>query len=402
MTMQDMATVSGAILSLDRLEIAPTSWSQSASTHGQLSNLGAMRQLRAIFEASGGQEAGNRDLYVPQAEYKVGYNKACTSPRTLGRFCRQRGDTSIDVVIEWKNYLVNDRGSKQLAVSRSECIANLLAAPNKPEAFRLLDCVGWFLEESKDRCGLMFRVPAKALPAQQSTAQPLRLASLAQLIQQTKTRPCLADRVQLAFLLSYSMLQLHLAKWLHKSFTSSNITFFGLADPGETTSWLQRIDLTQPYIGSLGTARPDAPFEQSEPACAASMQGIEYQHPVYLAGLAAAQLATRSTQQQGSRCVLQSRYHRAFDVYGLGCVLLEIFTWKPLPSLGWRKEFETSPKDWQAHLKKVAEKNIPFMAGPVVTEIILRCLDVSGSPDEVDDLEAFCWDVIEKLDQVKV
>lgn len=205
------------------------------------------------------------------------------------------------------------------------------------------------------------------------------------------------------------MLELHLARCLHKSFNSSNILFFGLEGLKDKSAkdWMSRIDLTQPYIASFGTAQPDSSFEQSEPACAAAMSEEEsmYRHPVYVARTAATDQSQGRGSSVGGRRMLQPRYHRAFDVYSLGCVLLEIFTWTPLRSLGWSaRTHANNPKAWRESLEKAAKKNVLFYAGPLATEIVVWCLAASADPDcaEGGDLEAFCWEVLEKLDQVCV
>ncbi len=90
------------------------------------------------------------------------------------------------------------------------------------------------------------------------------------------------------------------------------------------------------------------------------------------------------------RHMLQPWYHRAFYVYSLGCILLEVFTWMPLRSLGWNAAYTNAPDTWRANLERMAKRNAPFMAGPVVTEIIVKYLGASADPDAEGDLEAFC------------
>lgn len=415
--MQTIATVSGTVRRLDQLgvdtEVAAggntaadpsNSGTINQGARQQLASVGVMRRLQARVEAPAVQWTRNQGLYVPQAEYKVCYDRESTTNYTLGSFCKQRDGPSIGVIIEWKNYLGNYPDSKKLALSRAERIADQLAALDKPSSFRTLNCVGWFLEESRDRCGLMFRVPDTAWPnpgPAPNQRPSLRVASLAQLVKHM-TKPCLASRVRLAFLLSYSMLELHLARWLHKSFTASNILFFAHQSPEDQADndWMHRVDLAQPYVASFGTARPDSSFEQSEPVSLATMVEAEYRHPVYVARTVAVDQHRES--EPGARRMLQPRYHRAFDVYSLGCVLLEVFTWKQLCSLGWNTAYTNAPDTWRANLERVARRNVPFMAGPVVTEIIVRCLGARADPDAEGDLEAFFWDVVERLDEVRV
>jgi len=163
---------------------------------------------------------------------------------------------------------------------------------------------------------------------------------------------------------------------------------------------MHRVDLTQPYVASFGTAHPGSSFYQSEPACKVMAVEAEYRHPAYVAG-------TRLVQAQGEAAagngrVLQPRYHRAFDVYSLGCVLLGVFTWTTLRSMG--RGWEEAPQVWREDLVRVARRNVPFMAGSVVMEIVARCLDVGVDLDGEGngDLEGFCWDVLERLDKVRV
>jgi len=160
------------------------------------------------------------------ANHHTSYIQAYTTNFALGSFRRHLSGPSIDVIIEWNNHLGTDTDANQLALPRTKLIASQLASANKPPSFRTLDCVGWFLEEPRRRCGLLFRIPSSPSTPNPQPDSRLRLVSLTQLLHPTsKTKPSLADRVQLGFLLSYSMFELHLSHWLHKSFTASNILF---------------------------------------------------------------------------------------------------------------------------------------------------------------------------------
>lgn len=120
----------------------------------------------------------------------------------------------------------------------------------------------------------------------------------------------LSCRFEIATKIARAVLQLHTAGWLHKSLRADHIVFLGSKDAA-SEEMLQ----STPCLIGFGYARPDtaiaAAFTQlpdTEPL------NELYRHP--------------QARGAGREC-----YRKQFDVYALGCILLEIGMWKPLPNV---------------------------------------------------------------------
>jgi hypothetical protein len=114
------------------------------------------------------------------------------------------------------------------------------------------------------------------------------------------------------------MFEFHKTFWVHKSFSSHTILFFPEPksvddETTETAVLSNQISILAPYIVGFNYSRPDQPNQFSEPA-ALPLELQRYRHPEY---------KNRPMQY----------FHRAFDYYSLGIVLLEIGLWYPLSAM---------------------------------------------------------------------
>lgn len=175
----------------------------------------------------------------------------------------------------------SDSNSKDLAVSRTERIADLLAAKGKLPRFRIFDCVGWVVEENEHRCGIMFSIPRPVPELGGDKTGFVHCFSLLDLIR-AKTKPTLRERFRIASLLATSVLELHLAKWLRKSISSESIIFFATAD-SKGANAIQGVNFTEPYFASFDLAHPDDHQAISSIAMSANPINKAYQHPDYAA-----------------------------------------------------------------------------------------------------------------------
>lgn len=107
-----------------------------------------------------------------------------------------------------------------------------------------------------------------------------------------------------------TILQLHTAGWLHKEIRSQNLLFVhsGTDVPSPSLGSLPRS--SQCYVAGYVYARPDDPQEMTEPM-ASQLQADLYRHPQYLN-------SSRAT------------YRKSFDIFSVGCVLLELGLWSSL------------------------------------------------------------------------
>ncbi|KAF8153269.1 prion-inhibition and propagation-domain-containing protein [Crassisporium funariophilum] len=358
----------------------------------QLRQILSMRQRQVDTEADNRQWIRYKSLEIEQWEYKL-FLIAGTSDRKrqLAYYAARRDQATVKVMTEWKYYTSNDAAGKNLAMCRVERVAQLLSAASKPPELRILDCVGYIQDDSNSRCGLLYEVPFGLEGGSGHNEKCPQVVSLHNVLR-SKARPTLAERFRLARNLAGSMLEFHLANWLHKNFNAENVTFFVSAE-----STAQDVDFDAPYIGSFGLSRPDGKYIDSEIISDNSIN-FAYVHPEYH--------YPTNIQNQNRNGALVPRFHRAFDVYSLGCVLLEIGLWKPLVSIGWNDKYQTDLTGWSHLLQKCTRKNLAFIAGPIYTDVVLNCLeskvDTADIRKESERVRDFCWEIMQKLDNLRV
>ena len=117
--------------------------------------------------------------------------------------------------------------------------------------------------------------------------------------------PILTRRLQIALALAETVLQLHTSGWLHKGICSENILYL---DQGPNT-WEKGTSLG-PYVAGYEYARADNPLEMTEETPSNPVVDL-YRHP----------------QAQGAG---RSSFKKAYDLFALGCVLLEVALWTNL------------------------------------------------------------------------
>jgi hypothetical protein len=142
-----------------------------------------------------------------------------------------------------------------------------------------------------------------------TTDHKLDSRSLMQLLQLKGKKPRLNDRISVAIALTETLLQLHTSGWLHKGIRSDNVIFFGTID----RDWYIGNDLDPVFLAGYEYARADTPLDITE-APSVQRETEIYRHPA-LAG--------------GAR----PPYKKEFDLYSLGCVLLEIGLWCSLQTI---------------------------------------------------------------------
>jgi hypothetical protein len=119
-------------------------------------------------------------------------------------------------------------------------------------------------------------------------------------------RVSLSERYRIAHDLAETVLQLHTAGWLHKAICSDNILF---VERGSLT-W-ENGTVHGPYITGYEYSRNT--FEDTEKFPADPTLEL-YQHPL----------------SQGSGQVSDVSFRKSFDLYALGCVLVELALWQNL------------------------------------------------------------------------
>lgn len=174
--------------------------------------------------------------------------------RRITRYLVKYRNSDQRSLLEYKyygeDYVDGEEGST--IFDRVQHLAAMLYTA-KPARLRVLQCIGVFEEPQHCRYGLLHRLPTSA----HRQLGPVTLLKYLN----SKWKPSLTDRMELARKLAFCMLELHLGGWLHKNFRSENILFF----PEETST---RRKLDNPYLIGMECARPDRKDEISEPTTA--------------------------------------------------------------------------------------------------------------------------------------
>jgi Prion-inhibition and propagation len=209
------------------------------------------------------------------------------------------------VIVEWKTI---DESLESKLKYRVANVATFLAEMKDP-AFHSLPCCGFLKEPRSGRYAYLFQLPPINTPSSGLPASDVVMKPLDDLFTLTNLRPSINQRVSIAVVLAETVLQLHTAGWLHKSIRPDNVLFF----KGSSEEWVPSDELPAAYLGGYEYARADNPLETSEDP-SSRRYGDLYRHTLSLG--------------HG-----RASYNQRFDLYSLGCVLLELGFWAPLHTI---------------------------------------------------------------------
>lgn len=199
--------------------------------------------------------------------------------------------------IEQSSSCMSDRTTISISEERVILLTRLLNE-GIPSGFRAPTCLGYVKsprENDKAGLGIVFERPS-------GVDTDLRLKTLRQLLL-IQQKPPLTTRVSLGSDLAYCLFCFHAVEWLHKGLRSENIIFF-ITDQDEQ-------DLKTPYITGYDFSRPNKVPEMTENPLHDPQCDI-YRHPYAQFGEA------------------KRFYRKAFDIYSLGIILIEVALWKPI------------------------------------------------------------------------
>ncbi|KAJ8112113.1 hypothetical protein OPT61_g5444 [Boeremia exigua] len=203
------------------------------------------------------------------------------------------------VLVEWKSI---PNSTWEDILPQVKRLAAMLASPAGKDCQALL-CVGTLPWKERELCALVYTMPGDAAQGIWSVKTMSELvAEQAQL--------SLGRRFEIATVMAQAVLQLHTAGWLHKSLRTNNIIFLA-PEHAKSADFLQR----SPYLIGFEYARSDT-------ATAAAFTQLPDTEPI--------NDLYRHPQARGVR---RESYRKQFDVYALGCILLEIGMWKALPKI---------------------------------------------------------------------
>ncbi|OBT77015.1 hypothetical protein VF21_02889 [Pseudogymnoascus sp. 05NY08] len=180
----------------------------------------------------------------------------------------------------------------------------------------------------------------------------------------------LSERITFARKLAIALLVIHSAGWVHESISSENILI--LEQSYGSASKEFPLALGEPLFLGFHASRPDS--AATTPAHS-KVNPLLYQHPHRASGVHPPR-----------------RFVRAYDVYSLGVVLLELGLWRSLSyEVGTRPASQMS-----AHLQDLA-KSVNATMGNTYSSIVQWCL---ARDEENLPVERFCKEVVEKLESL--
>ena len=217
------------------------------------------------------------------------------------------------VLLEWKNVAnVTD-----LIISkRVNQVATLLQVLGP--VFHSLQCRGFVEDHVAKRFGYIFDLPDEfnkisynfrpVIPAMDTIQSAPELRSLRQVLEQT-SMPSLNLRLSYSLILLENLLNLHTSGWLHKELRSDNVIFIRRTNEVDPST-SEELSTYSVYVAGYTYSRVDHPGEMTEPL-QSDIDADLYRHPSLL-------------------CDSRQPYHKSLDIFGVGCVLLEIGLWSSL------------------------------------------------------------------------
>ena len=282
------------------------------------------------------------------------------------------------VLTEWMLYSpLWENQSEEAKVLKVLTLAELLHYP-KPKSFCVLDCVGIIPSSAAahhEGFGFVY-----ALPDSWCMDSTHKVTSLGNILQLKNYAITLDDKFRIASSLASSIYELHSADWLHKNVKSSNVLLFAGRHDGSEA-------IGVPYLIGLRHSRPDGKIWISDTnlsyeSGANDIFALAHVHPNYTPGSA------------------HTRFVKAFDVYSLGIVLLEVAFWQPIAAFRARHPHE----DRTGFSNLLRERYAPMLShrmGTLYRDVVVACV-TSDIGETKDDLTDFYQKVVAKLYTCKV
>ncbi|TDZ71900.1 hypothetical protein CTRI78_v001798 [Colletotrichum trifolii] len=322
-------------------------------------------------------------------------------PRCQATLCSIDG-VERRVWIEWKEYDLDNDGDesppRKIIMERVGKLAALLNHRPKPDAFRTLDCVGYFDmagpeqvtpdddDSLNHKLGLVFERP------RDDTLHPLLPpVSLRELIESDR-KPRVTERIKLAHAVSSCLLYLHVVNWLHKGLRSHNILFF--------RDRSGQVDYAEPFVAGFDYSRPARSDEATDIPSDDAQYNL-YRHP---------QVQKRNPSER-------ERFKKSFDIYSLGVLFVELAHWKPVDRVLGLDVYRKPSSALRVMERLLVDEHVAELGaslGEVFEDATRRCiaggeqLGLRDGDVETDDAVAaklsmrFYEDVVKRLQEVHV
>ena len=401
----------------DGLLAAMSAWEQRTArfnaTTRLASSVSAIEDLQAIQDG-----AQDSDVLSRTAAFKI-LNLSFESPANTGSgsvssheismndlaFIQEQAEVfrslavvgSLTVLVEWKPYHHGTGKSSSgipatMSIQRIGRLVTLLMSPTKPKDFQTLECVGYTNDKFHSRVGIVFIIPGwNYLSGSASVPEQLVMPwiTLENLMGKRPKLPLLGHRISLALTLTKSMIHMHATGWYHKGYQSNNIVF--IADSSDQS--YDAVDIREPKVAGFDYSRPRSNQEASGDLEKFLVEHHEaYVPPEYLEYLMRGHSSERNDVE---------RFKPRYDMFALGCVLLEVGLWRRMKDL-WA--LYSSSKKKRGWIDQLLFKYVPDLGGRcgeryqrVVTQLIIQ----SGSSRQSPELPLTYSEIIHLLECIR-
>lgn len=325
----------------------------SRPSYPNLSTLAELKQLKINLDAKDTpkKRIANSELKIQHWRLQLLGDDVGSMIRCCGTYHRptdalkdSKVSEEVDIFVEWIPCDAKMGFEERCSVyQKVDNLARMLhSSSNRHPDLHTLDCIGHVEDAQRSRYGMVFLVPPKV-------KKSASIASLASLIKDCPI-PDLECRFQLAYTIAIALWSCHSLDWLHKTLCPQNILFFDLSDSDETGL----SPLSKPYLAGFDSSRPDD-FEEISVASRNLVGEDIYRHPFSL-----------GPDRQ--------KYCKAFDIYSLGLLLLEIGLWKGLDIIHKGRSSKYTPK---AFKDKIIQSLVPALGaktGSRYRNVVHQCL----------------------------
>lgn len=288
---------------------------------------------------------------------------------------------SHPVIVEWKYYSASiSPDLLTLLKKRVSMLASQLQRSSQTSGFCTLGCVGYFDNAAMHRIGIVFEYPDSDI-----SSEVLSLRERMAQDRHDRNVRDLTSRFAVAKALVMAVYCLHSVGWLHKSIRADNILFF--ESPGSDSH-----SLSAPFVCGFDFSRRDSPLEMTEDVSTillshyADRERALYRHPEL--DLRAPVLPSRDEDQEifnaqvleAESAAASFRFRKAYDVYSLGIILLEIGLWRPVKDLSSRKE---PIEAFRQRIRKTLLPELRYRAGKIYFDIVRRCIEGDLGQDDI-------------------
>ncbi|KIM98564.1 hypothetical protein OIDMADRAFT_56913 [Oidiodendron maius Zn] len=221
----------------------------------------------------------------------------------------------------------------------------------------------------------------------QKSPYPLEsMMTLEQVISATPFESTLDDRLKLANKIAEAVFFLHTAGFFHKNITSSSVVALRrFRRPPHKPTEEEVPEFDDAYLMGFDLIRGTDAITTKEGAVRDSEEPISpwdfdiFQHPDRLQGESSLE------------------YNRAYDIYSLGVVLLEVGFWEPLRKIATDLE-QTDQSGWVRKLLEIVPKlRLDVRIGKKYQRLVTWCLNLKGG--HIEDAE-FIEEVLNPLEEI--